>query len=53
MRELEGVFVPVPTPFRGEDVLTDRLRENFERWNQTDLAGYVVCLLYTSPSPRD
>ena len=42
MRELEGVFIPVPTPFRGEEAVTDRLRANLERWNQTDLAGYVV-----------
>jgi 4-hydroxy-2-oxoglutarate aldolase len=42
MREPEGVFIPVPTPFRGEEVATDRLRANLLRWNQTDLAGYVL-----------
>ncbi|MBI4608527.1 MAG: dihydrodipicolinate synthase family protein [Candidatus Rokubacteria bacterium] len=42
MREFEGVFIPVPTPFRGEDAATERLKANLERWNQTDLAGYVV-----------
>ncbi len=42
MRELEGVFIPVPTPFRGEEVATERLKANLQRWNQTDLAGYVV-----------
>lgn len=42
MRELEGVFIPVPTPFRGEEVAPERLQANLERWNQTDLAGYVV-----------
>jgi 4-hydroxy-2-oxoglutarate aldolase len=40
--DLEGVFVPVPTPFRGEDVAVGRLQENLRRWNQTALAGYVV-----------
>jgi 4-hydroxy-2-oxoglutarate aldolase len=39
---LEGVFVPVPTPFRGDDVAPDRLAGNLARWNATDLAGYVV-----------
>ena len=41
--ELTGVLPPVPTPF-GEDgeVAYDRLAENLERWNRTDLSGYVV-----------
>jgi 4-hydroxy-2-oxoglutarate aldolase len=42
MREFTGVFIPVPTPYRGEAVATDRLKANLERWNQTGLAGYVV-----------
>lgn len=42
MRELEGVFIPVPTPFRADEVAGDRLKANLERWNQTALAGYVV-----------
>ena len=42
MRDFEGVFIPVPTPFRGEEVTAERLKANLERWNQTDLAGYVV-----------
>lgn len=42
MPELEGVFIPVPTPFRGEDVAVDRLKANLARWNQTALAGYVL-----------
>ncbi len=38
-----GVFPPVPTPFddRGE-VAYDALDANLARWNQYDLAGYVV-----------
>lgn len=41
--ELTGVLPPVPTPF-GEDgeVAYDRLAENLNRWNLTDLSGYVV-----------
>ncbi len=42
MREFEGVFIPVPTPFRGEEVAPERLKANLWRWNQTDLAGYVI-----------
>jgi 4-hydroxy-2-oxoglutarate aldolase len=38
----EGVFVPVTTPFRGDDVAADRLVANLARWNTTALAGYVV-----------
>lgn len=34
--------MPVPTPFRGEDVAADWLGENLRRWNRTNLAGYVV-----------
>ena len=40
---LEGVFPPIPTPFDTEgNVGYQALAENLERWNQYDLAGYVV-----------
>ncbi len=42
MRELEGVLIPVPTPFRGEALAVDRLTVNLARWNETALAGYVL-----------
>jgi dihydrodipicolinate synthase/N-acetylneuraminate lyase len=42
MPSFEGVFVPVPTPFRGDDVATDRLGCNFQNWNAAKLSGYVV-----------
>jgi 4-hydroxy-2-oxoglutarate aldolase len=42
MRRLEGVFAPLTTPFRGDDVATDRLSSNIQQWNVTDLAGYVL-----------
>lgn len=50
MRELTGVLVPVPTPFRGEAVAIDRLRANLTRWNATSLTGYVL-LGSTGESP--
>ncbi len=40
---LKGVFPPIPTPFDSEgNVALDTLADNFQRWNQYDLAGYVV-----------
>jgi 4-hydroxy-2-oxoglutarate aldolase len=42
MASFDGVFIPAPTPFRGDDVVPDRLAANLARWNQTPLAGYVV-----------
>jgi len=42
VRSLEGVSIPVPTPFRGEDVVPERLAANIQRWNTTALTGYVV-----------
>jgi 4-hydroxy-2-oxoglutarate aldolase len=40
---LKGVFPPIPTPFDNEGrVAHQALRENLGRWNQYDLAGYVV-----------
>jgi 4-hydroxy-2-oxoglutarate aldolase len=42
MASFEGVYIPVPTPFRGDDVAPERLADNLRRWNQTPLSGYVV-----------
>jgi 4-hydroxy-2-oxoglutarate aldolase len=40
---LKGAFPPIPTPFDTEgNVDHQALAENIERWNQFDLAGYVV-----------
>jgi 4-hydroxy-2-oxoglutarate aldolase len=40
---LSGVFPPITTPFDAEgNVAYDALVENLERWNQYDLAGYIV-----------
>ena len=40
---LRGVFPPIPTPFDAqEEVALGALIETLERWNQYDLAGYVV-----------
>ena len=42
MPSVEGVFIPVTTPFRGDDVAAERLQANLQKWNATALGGYVV-----------
>jgi len=42
MPSFEGVFIPVTTPFRGDDVAPERLQANLQKWNATALGGYVV-----------
>ena len=42
MRDLTGVSLPVPTPYRGEHVALDRLKANLAGWARTDLVGYVL-----------
>ena len=42
VREFHGVYVPVPTPFRGDAVAAERLKANLGKWNETPLSGYVV-----------
>jgi len=39
--KLSGVFPPIITPFVNEDVDYGKLSENIERYNQTDLRGYM------------
>jgi 4-hydroxy-2-oxoglutarate aldolase len=33
---------PITTPFQGAEVAYDKLKENFQKWNKTDLSGYLV-----------
>lgn len=40
--DLKGIFPPVPTPFEHGHFAPRRLSENFARWNNTGLAGYVL-----------
>jgi len=42
--KLEGIFPPIATPFDHEgNLYKAKLKHNIEKWNQTALAGYVVC----------
>ena len=40
--EYRGIFAALTTPFEEDEVSPDRFRENIERYNRWDLAGYVV-----------
>ncbi|MBN1302545.1 MAG: dihydrodipicolinate synthase family protein [Melioribacteraceae bacterium] len=39
---LKGIFPPIPTPFAGDEISLEQLKNNIEKWNSTGLAGYVV-----------
>lgn len=41
-KKLSGVFAPVVTPFRSDEVALDDLRFNLKKLNQTKLAGYLA-----------
>ncbi len=40
--KLSGVFVPMVTPFRNDEILYTGIRQNIEKWNTTGLRGYFV-----------
>jgi len=41
--KLQGIFVPLTTPFAPDgSIAPAKLRQNIERYNRLDLAGYVV-----------
>ena len=40
--KLSGVIPPIATPFQKGNVALNKLKENFSKWNQTDLSGYLV-----------
>ncbi len=40
--KLSGVFAPVVTPFKDDNILFDSLRENLRKLNETDLTGYLA-----------
>ncbi len=42
MAKLKGIMPPITTPFENGAVALGRLRENFVKWNKTDLSGYLV-----------
>ncbi|HUU50985.1 MAG TPA: dihydrodipicolinate synthase family protein [Nitrospinota bacterium] len=42
MMKLKGVMPPITTPFENGEVALKRLKENLQKWNQTELSGYLV-----------
>ncbi|MHC4518254.1 MAG: dihydrodipicolinate synthase family protein [Planctomycetota bacterium] len=40
--KLSGVFAPVVTPFRNDDLCLDALRDNLQKLRRTKLAGYLA-----------
>ena len=41
-KKLSGVFAPVVTPFRHDELALDDLRFNLKKLNETELAGYLA-----------
>jgi len=41
-KSLEGVYAALTTPFVGDEIAVDKLRDNIQKFNRTDLAGYLV-----------
>lgn len=42
--KLQGIFLPIATPFDAEgNLYRSKVKHNVGKWNQTALAGYVVC----------
>ena len=40
--KLSGVMPPITTPFQNGKLALDKLKKNFQKWNQTGLSGYLV-----------
>ena len=40
--KLSGVIPPIATPFQDGKLASEKLKMNFQKWNKTDLAGYLV-----------
>ena len=40
--KLTGVLPPITTPFQNGEVAFGKLKENFQKWNQTGLSGFLV-----------
>ncbi|MCX6569443.1 MAG: dihydrodipicolinate synthase family protein [Candidatus Aminicenantes bacterium] len=41
-KPLAGVYAALTTPFAGDEIAVDKLRDNVQKYNRTDLAGYLV-----------
>jgi 4-hydroxy-2-oxoglutarate aldolase len=55
--DLEGIFPPIPTPFKNNRVAHDHLKENIKKWRGTGLKGFVALgsngeYVYLSPEEK-
>lgn len=41
-KDFRGIFVPLTSPFRGNQVSQEKFRDNIEKYNSYNLAGYVI-----------
>jgi 4-hydroxy-2-oxoglutarate aldolase len=41
-KPLEGIYIALTTPFVGDEIFPDKLKENVRRLNETAVAGYLV-----------
>ena len=41
-KDLKGIFVPLTSPFMGNQVSLEKFKENIEKYNTYNLAGYVI-----------
>ena len=39
---LKGIFPPLTTPFQNDEIALNKLAENIQKYNESDLSGYVV-----------
>lgn len=42
MKKLYGIMPPIATPFVNDEIAFDKLISNIERWNNSEISGYVV-----------
>jgi 4-hydroxy-2-oxoglutarate aldolase len=40
--KLSGVLPPITTPFKDGQLALEKLKKNFQKWNETGLSGYLV-----------
>jgi 4-hydroxy-2-oxoglutarate aldolase len=41
-KKVSGILAPITTPFENDEVALDRLRDNMEKYRETDLAGFFA-----------
>lgn len=43
MFTLKGAYAPIPTPFYEDEIAYSHLKENLDKWAESNLEGLVVC----------